>query len=478
MSDGSSRIKTPRDAKGIQALKILERTLNSVNQSRIPVKGAANAKHCHFLNAYRDVKRIDRQDWEARIGEMQKLYERHRHQRVNALHNALDRVKVLLQKSKAREKELEKLTGDLERTSGYLQTLMDSMSDMLIATDTMGKVTEVNQAAVRMSGREKPELMGASYATLFRQPELAHEVLRRTLQEKELFDLELELQGPAGLVIPLLLNTSVLVDESAVVFGLLFSARDISELKKAREAQERYAEELARANTDLEEFATVASHDLQEPLKNVAKYALGLSERFRDQFDEKALKEITFMVDQTAYMRELIKNVLDYARVDTEEESLEDVNCESLLEQVKRNLAEAIETAEIRFTHDTLPILPGNGPQLIRVFENLIGNAVKYRDDQKDVCLVHVGIKHLEKSRFKDIVSQPAWLFSFEDNGLGIEPEFLEDVFKMFVRLHPDRAGSGMGLAIVEKIVRRHMGRIWVESIAEEGSIFYLVLPK
>lgn len=259
----SARIKTPKDAKGIAALKILEKTLNSVNQSRIPAKSAAHAKHCHFLNSQRDVKRIDRQEWEARIGEMHKLYENHRYQRVNALYNALDKVKGLLQQSRAREKQLEETTGELERTSGYLQTLMDAMSDMLVATDLQGLVTEVNQACVRMSGIEKDLILGKSYSNLFTSPEGAESEIGATYEQKNLHDLELELKTTDGETVPLLLNTTVLSDENSEPTGLLINGRDISELNRAREAQAHYAEELARANADLEEFATVASHDLQ-----------------------------------------------------------------------------------------------------------------------------------------------------------------------------------------------------------------------
>lgn len=474
----SARIKTPKDAKGIAALKILEKTLNSVNQSRIPAKSAANAKHCHFLNSQRDVKRIDRQDWEARIGEMQKLYENHRYQRVNALHNALDNVKGLLQQSRAREQQLAETTGELERTSGYLQTLMDAMSDMLVATDLQGLVTEVNQACVRMSGIEKELILGKSYSNLFTSPEGAEKEIEATYEQKNLHDLELELQITDGETLPLLLNTTLLSDENGIPTGLLINGRDISELNRAREAQAHYAEELARANADLEEFATVASHDLQEPLKNVAKYAVGLSERYSELFDERAMQEVSFMLEQTVYMRELIKNVLDYARVDTSEEFIEDVDCDVLLEQVKKNLAEAMSSAGVVLTYDPMPTVKGSAGQLIRVFENILSNAVKYSDEGKDNPYVHIRVETLRQSSYAELLSVPGYLFSFQDNGLGIEEEFIEDVFKMFVRLHPEKAGSGLGLAIVEKIVRRHHGKIWVESVPEEGSVFYLALPR
>lgn len=214
------------------------------------------------------------------------------------------------------------------------------------------------------------------------------------------------------------------------------------------------------------------------PLKNVAKYAVGLSERFSELFDERAMQEVSFMLEQTVYMRELIKNVLDYARVDTSEEFIEDVDCDILLEQVKKNLAEAMGSAGVVLTYDPMPTVKGSAGQLIRVFENILSNAVKYSDEDKDYPFVHIRVETLHQSSYADLLSVPGYLFSFQDNGLGIEEEFIEDVFKMFVRLHPEKAGSGLGLAIVEKIVRRHHGKIWVESVAGEGSTFYLALPR
>ena len=143
----SAKIKTPRDAKGIDALRLLEKTSTSVYQSRIPPKSAVNAKHCHALNASRDVKRIDRRPWEKRIGAMLRIVEQHRFDRVNALHNALRRVNLLLADARNREGRLKEMTVELEKTSAYLQTLMDAMADILIATDMDGVITEVNRAA-------------------------------------------------------------------------------------------------------------------------------------------------------------------------------------------------------------------------------------------------------------------------------------------------------------------------------------------
>ena len=161
MADSSAKIKTPRDAKGIDALKILEKTSTSVYTSRIPPKSAANAKHCHSLKSSRDVKRIDRNGWESRVGQMLRIIEQHRFDRVNALHNALGRINLLLADARTREKSLQEMTLELEKTSTYLQTLLDSMADILIVTDLQGLISEANPAAIRISGFSREELMGS-----------------------------------------------------------------------------------------------------------------------------------------------------------------------------------------------------------------------------------------------------------------------------------------------------------------------------
>lgn len=476
------RVKTPRDIKDSSDLKILQKTTTSVLQSRIPPRSAANMKHCHALTASRQITRIDRRAWEARVAEILQLAESHRYNRVNALHHTLQHVQILLREVSVREKSLKFTTDELKQTSNYLQTIMDSMVDILIATDLKGIITEVNLAAEKLSGFNREELIGHSFPSLFAEREAAREGLDTVLIRKLVSDRELTLICKDARVIPVLYNATLLDDEYDQVTGILISARDMTELKKAQEAREMFAEELARANADLEEFASVASHDLEEPLKKLMGYAEGLSTRYQDALDHQAKKDLQDMVKQTGSMRELIKSVLSYAKVDSGLSAFAATESEEVLRQALSNVSGAIEESGAGITHDPLPTVQANEAQWVRVFQNIIGNALKYRDIQKkEGCRIHVSAQRLEQSKvaLPDTSEKKGWLFSIRDNGIGIDPDFTDTIFNMFVRLHTETEyhGAGMGLAIVRKIVKRHNGSIWVVSQVGQGSIFYFTLP-
>ena len=460
------KVKTPKDAKGIEALKILESTTNSVLQSRISPKTATNLKHCHTLNASRDIVRIDRQPWEERVGKNHKVYEKHRYEKANALYHSLHRIQSLLAEAKNREDKLKETTDELERTSTYLKSLLDTMADILVATDPQGIITEVNRSAEKISGFSREELVGKSFQVLFEDQQKAWLGLEDAFGDKEVTDFELNLLTHEERSIPLMLNATMLTDTHGTMDGILINARDMTELKKAQEARELYAEELARANADLEEFALVASHDLQEPLKKVSSYAENLAKRYRDDFDEQAISDLDFMVKQSAAMRELIQSVLSYAKVDTGEMVVELVNCNDLLIKALDHHSEIREASQIDLTWSQLPTISANSSQLLRVFLNLVSNAIKYSDPSKEEQYIKISAQRAEEWD----VTLPAgsevsgWVFSVKDNGIGIDSGFVEDVFDMFVRMSDDYEGAGMGLAIVRKIISRHGGNVWIES--------------
>lgn len=477
-----ARVKTPRDVKGANDLKILQKTTTSVLQSRIAPRSAANMKHCHSLKASRQIGRIDRQPWEERVAEILKLAENHRFNRVNAIHHTLQHVQILLREVSVRENRLKSTTDELAQTTSYLQTIMDSMADILIATNLNGIIIEVNLAAERITGFQRTELIGHPFYSLFTEHDLAREGLEDVLREKVLSDRELSLICRDSHLLPIMYNATLLEEENDSVTGVLFSARDMTEIKKAQEAQEIFAAELARANADLEEFASVASHDLEEPLKKLMKYAKNLNTRYKDTLDNRAKKVLLDMVAQTSNMRELIKSVLAYAKVDTGESSFTKIDAEKIFVKSLTNLSGGFEESEAQITHDPLPKVRANGPQLVRVFQNLIGNAIKYRDLEKPgSCQVHVSAERLTETAVEIPGGKKdrGWLFSVKDNGIGIDPEFADDIFNMFVRLHSDKDyhGAGMGLAIVRKIIIRHSGVIWVSSAEGQGSTFYFTIP-
>ena len=230
--------------------------------------------------------------------------------------------------------------------------------------------------------------------------------------------------------------------------------------------QERTAE-LQRSNAELEQFAYVASHDLQEPLRKVVGYTQLLGKRYRGKLDADADEFITYAVDAASRMQLLIQDLLTYSRVGRLQKEPTPVDCETVLKQVLHNLQPLIEENGALVTHDPLPTLPANAAQFGQLFQNLIGNAIKFHGEQPP-CVQIAAVRDKQE-----------WVFSVRDNGIGIEPQYADRIFRMFQRLHSREAypGTGIGLAVCQKIVQRHGGRIWVESQPGHGATFYFTIP-
>ncbi|MBH8554790.1 GAF domain-containing protein [Nostocaceae cyanobacterium CENA357] len=247
------------------------------------------------------------------------------------------------------------------------------------------------------------------------------------------------------------------------------------ELRKAivnivlRQADElaQLAQDLERSNAELKKFAYVASHDLQEPLNQVANYVQLLEMRYQGELDEDANEFITYAVEGVSLMQTLIDDVLVYSKVDTQAIAFQPTQVETALERALSNLRQRILETGATITHDALPTVMAGSTQLMQLFQNLIANAIKFRSDQP--LQIHVGAERLEDE----------WLFWVRDNGIGIDPQFSDRIFVIFQRLHTrdEYPGTGMGLAICKKIIECHRGRIWVESQLGEGATFYFTIP-
>jgi light-regulated signal transduction histidine kinase (bacteriophytochrome) len=239
------------------------------------------------------------------------------------------------------------------------------------------------------------------------------------------------------------------------------------ELEARAQELAKKTEDLIRSNSELEQFAYVASHDLQEPLRMISSYVQLLSRRYEGKLDKDADDFIAYAVEGTKRMQQLINDLLAYSRVGTRGKPPVPTDFEDVFSEATANLKMATEEAGAVVTHDQLPTAMADKLQMVQLFQNLIGNAIKFRG--KDVPRVHVSAKQEEEN----------WVFSVRDNGIGIDPQFHDRIFTIFQRLHgrEEYPGTGIGLAVSKKIVERHGGRIWLESELGKGTTFYFTIP-
>jgi light-regulated signal transduction histidine kinase (bacteriophytochrome) len=269
-----------------------------------------------------------------------------------------------------------------------------------------------------------------------------------------------ELVEKGGGSLPISYSAARIEDDEKNVLGEVVFIKDMSAYKQAQE-------ELARSNRDLEHFAYVASHDLQEPLRMVISYTQLLKRRYEDKLGEDAQEFIQFAVDGATRMQDMINALLTYSRVQTKGKEPEPMETSSALDRALYNLGVLIEETHAEITHDDLPVVCADETQVIQLFQNLLRNAINYRSGE--VPRIHI---HSERKGNE-------WLFSVKDNGIGIDREYIDRIFQIFTRLHPQdtHRGTGIGLAICKRIVERHGGRIWAESEIGEGSTFYFTFP-
>jgi light-regulated signal transduction histidine kinase (bacteriophytochrome) len=258
-------------------------------------------------------------------------------------------------------------------------------------------------------------------------------------------------------------------DEAGEPLRAVGTHQDITERKRAEEELARYADDLKRSNEELEQFAYVVSHDLQEPARMVESYLQLLHRRYHGALDEKADSFIDYAVDGARRMQEMIQALLNLSRVKTRGRAFTPCNTEIILEHTLKALSRTIAETGATITHDPLPTVRADRGQLAQVFQNLIANALKFR---REGAAPRV---HISAERRDDV-----WLFSVADNGIGIDPKHAERIFHIFQRLHTRESypGTGIGLALCQKIVERHGGRIWVSSAPGEGATFFFTLPQ
>jgi PAS domain S-box-containing protein len=357
-----------------------------------------------------------------------------------------------------------------EAAQAHLAAIVESSDDAIISYTLDGTIVSWNAGAEAIFGYTFAEVHGRSIA-LLRPPEARNDMrpsLTRIKRGESIAHHDVVRQRKDGVLVDVSLAVSPVRNAAGEVVGGSSIYRDITERKRAEEALQRTSAELARSNADLEQFAYAASHDLQEPLRGVAGCVQLLEQYYSAQLDDRAHELIAHAVAGVTRMQRLIHDLLAYSRVRTHEESFEPVDCARLLQDVLANLAVAIRENQVCITHDALPTVMADPTQLLQVFQNLLGNAIKFRSAQPPA--IHIGA-----ARHHD-----TWVFSVHDNGIGIAPQYAERIFVIFQRLHTRARypGTGIGLALCKKIVERHGGRIWVESEPGKGATFFFTIPE
>ena len=359
----------------------------------------------------------------------------------------------------------------LAQMEGRYRGLLEAAPDAMVVVNQGGEIVLLNAQAEKQFGYSRDELLGQKVKNVIPEgfaERLAADALRSAedaLAQQIGTGIELIARHKNGSDFPIEIMLSPLESTE----GILVTAaiRDISTRKKAELHLLRKVEELNRSNEELGQFAYIASHDLQEPLRMVASYTQLLSRRYKGKLDADADEFIAFAVDGASRMQRLIQDLLAYSRVGTKGRDLLDTSSEEALQRALINLRGAIEESGARVTHDPLPPVVADETQLIQLFQNLVGNAIKYQGP--GIPQVHISAASQGGNE---------WIFSVRDNGLGIDSQYFEKIFGMFQRLHKreEFAGTGIGLAICKKIVERHGGSISVESRPGQGSTFRFAL--
>jgi PAS domain S-box-containing protein len=367
-------------------------------------------------------------------------------------------------------KEAEKHLAQME---GRYRGLLEAAPDAMVVVNLAGDIVLLNVRAEKEFGYNRDELLEQPVKKII--PEgFAERLIADALRSEEdalaqQIGTGVELTGRRrnGSQFPIEIMLSPL--ESGERILVTAAIRDISLRKEAEAQLLRKIEELKQSNEELDQFAYIASHDLQEPLRMVASYTQLLSRRYKGKLDADADQFIAFAVDGASRMQRLILDLLTFSRVGTNGQQLLETSSEEALQQALSNLRGAIEESGALVTHDPMPAVLADETQLTQLFQNLIGNGIKYQNS---------GVPRIHVSAARN--GGKKWTFSVKDNGLGIAPQYFERIFEMFQRLHKreEFAGTGIGLAICKKIVDRHGGTISVESQPGQGSTFSFALPE
>lgn len=365
--------------------------------------------------------------------------------------------------------ERKKAENELAESELVFRKVWENSFDGMRLINNKGVMIKVNDAFCSMVGMEREELEGELFTKIYRSSH--EELLKKAITRiqtgttvpryAEKFDLW------NGKIIWFEVSNNLLnIPHSSPILLSIF--RDISQRKLVEDRLNRTIKKLEESNRELEQFAYVASHDLQEPLRMVSNYTQLLSKRYQSKLDETGREFINFAVNGAMRMQSLIKDLLAYSRVTTKARPFEHTDCNEVLKEVLLDLKFTIEESKAVITSGNLPAIMADPTQIRQLLQNLLSNSLKFRTEKPPEISISAESRETE------------WLFKITDNGIGIDPQYFERIFMLFQRLHDSGTypGTGIGLAICKKIVERHGGRMYVESEPGRGTIFYFTIPK
>jgi len=408
--------------------------------------------------------------------------------RTAELHASEDELRKahaeLEQRVEERTAELTQAYEQLRTSEEKYRSLVDNINICVYQStvDHPGQFLRVNPAMVEMSGYDSAEdLMNLPVANLYQNPQDRQRILDALKQNGFVKDIEIPMIKKDGAVVWASLTMNVKYDEERKIKWIDGVGEDITERRRAQKMLARKTAELERSNKELEHFASIASHDLKAPLTAIAGFAQVLEIRSKDSLDEQSQRALTHIIKGTYRMEALINDLLAYARVTSDGRCFKLVDMKIIFDIMLTNLELAIAENHAAISCGDLPVIYGDEIQFVQLFQNLVGNALKYRNEKPPV--VQITAERLNGSAFAvdplHSSQDQGWLFSVKDNGIGIDQDHFDSIFQIFKRVHREEkyTGTGIGLAICQKIVERHGGRIWVESKPGKGSIFYFTIP-
>ena len=376
--------------------------------------------------------------------------------------------------------ELKEKEEALKASERRYRSLFDLSHDGVVFVGLDGPVEEANPAYLDMLGYELDELVGVTYQQLTPPRWAAMEadiVAEQLLSRGYTDEYEKEYIRKGGSVFPVAVRAILVRDETGAPVRIMGIVRDITEQKQAKEALERHARDLARSNEELEQFAYVASHDLQEPLRKIRAFGALLADEKRESLDDEGQQYIDFMTDAAARMQTLVSDLLALSRVTTAAHPFEDLSLAEVFDTVLSDLSVALQEADGQVEVAATPTIEADRTQMEQLFRNLIGNALKFH---RPGVPPRVTVEVAAQAQPIDAVPGPAHAIVVTDNGIGFESSQGSKLFQPFKRLHARHQyeGAGIGLAICEKIVLRHHGRITASGTPGAGATFTVTLPR